>query len=416
MKSKTLQGLLVAFLACLTAPQAHGVEITHVQYISHGAAYHEYIQTKARAFEALHPGVTVNVIIGNHERVDVMMVSGTPPDVIDLPDYVHLALDGLLVDLLPLLERDGLIDKFRPETLDLARLPDGKIYTMPFLLQSNPTYFNRDLFKEAGLPAPDELGEEWSWETVLDFGKKLTIARSGESLPASFGVDRPWSLWRIAVHQAGGRFYDDPLRPTRSLWDSPEVLEGIRYVEQIYRAGITPHLHVPDQTLYYFWTGKTAIDMVDGPGIIGAYLKEAPFDWDFALQPRGPGGRAGAVSVAGPHILTSTQNLSAVWEWMKFITVDEANVEEFVRMTGLVPALTAAQPAYPDAAGIAAKNYWFIFEQTLQPNPFNYMLPRELSPRFVNPQPVWEGQMSPQEWLTNMHRTATALIDEMRGD
>ena len=390
--------------------------ITHLTYQHHGDQYHAYLEQRAREFERLHPGVTVELIIGVHDKFDVMVAGGTPPDVFDLPDYGHLALEGMFVDVRPLLERDGMLSLYNPAILELMTAPDGGIYAMPFELGSTPAFYNRDLFKEAGLADPEQLGEGWTWDAVLEAGKRLTVDRNGDGVPEQFGVDRPWgALWRQAVHQAGGAFYDDRMRPTRSLWNSPEAVEGISFVAEIYRSGITPHHHVPDQTQFYFWTGRTAINLGDGPGIVGAYLADATFDWDFYLQPKGPAYRSAAVGAGGPHILSSTQNLPLVWEWVKFYAASVEGVTQFVQMTGRLPALVAVQPVYPDVAGIGDKAFHYIFEQTVQPNPYSYTLPLQLNPRRINLDPVWRGQQSPQEFLHNLHNQMTAIIAELYG-
>lgn len=409
--------LVVVFVTLMILPQiVAGQTLTHFVYTWHGANYHQYLRDKADQFAQLHPGVQVDIIIGAHAQFDVMLAGGIPPDILELPDYGHYTLEGIFTDLRPYMERDELLQEFAPPILDLVTAPDGGIYAMPLEVGMVNTIYNEDAFAERGLATPKELGNAWNWETVLDYGSKFTVDRDGDGIPEEFGIDRPAAMWRNAVHQAGGRFFDDPWRPRMSLWNSDEVLTGIEFVAQIYRLGITPHLRVPDPNDFHFRTGRTAINLVDGPGVIGATLEGVAFDYNLYLQPMGPQTRASAIGVAGPYILTTTQDTDLAWEWVKFVAADQANVEEWVRLTARIPAMTALQPYYAEAVGITHLDYRYIFDQVIQPNPYAYTLTPELNPRRApDLLPVWRGDVAPQAFLENLHNQYSAIIQALYG-
>lgn len=409
--------VILAFCFLLTSPLVSAQTLTHFVYTWHGANYHQYLEEKAAEFVELHPGVTVDIIVGAHAQFDVMLAGGIPPDILELPDYGHYALEGVFVNLRPYLERDGLMDDFAPPILDLVTAPDGGIYAMPLELGMVNTIYNKDAFARRGLATPPELGEAWNWETVLDYGQKFTVDADGDGIPEEFGIDRPAAMWRNAVHQAGGRFFDDPWRPMRSLWNTEEVLAGIEFVAQIYRLGIAPHLRVPVPDDFHFRTGRTAMDLVDGPGVIGATLEDVTFDYDLYLQPLGPATRASAIGVAGPYILSATPDVELAWEWVKFVAADPDHVEEWVSRTARIPALTALQRSYAEAVGITQLAYQYIFEQVLQPNPYAYTLPPELNPRRApDLSPVWRGDVAAQTFLENLHNQYTAIIRALYGN
>ncbi|HEX6972656.1 MAG TPA: hypothetical protein VF234_10605, partial [Limnochordia bacterium] len=238
----------------------------------------------------------------------------------------------------------------------------------------------------------------------------------GDGTAEQFGMDRSYAGYAWAVHQAGGRFYDDFVTPTRSLWNSPEVLRGIEFVNSIFQAGVTARWQVDNWRDFYFWNGSSAIDLVDQPSIIGVYLKNARFDWDMALQPKGPYSRATRVAVEGYMIPRDSKQLQATWEWLKFIAVDEENVRRLVRATGIVPALTALQSEYIDVLGIEEKHWPVIFENMEAPNSFpGYFVDDRLNPRsFMGPiTAIWSGQTPSRTWLEATHRQAQAVIDEL---
>jgi ABC-type glycerol-3-phosphate transport system substrate-binding protein len=411
--------LLLFVLFLCSAAGAKQVTLTYLMYVHHGNAYHQHIQDKAQAFERLNPGVKIDVIIGDHGKFDTMKMGGVAPDIFDLPDYAHLGPLGELVDLKPLLQRDGLLKAYNPTVLESISSASGAIYTAPLYLSIAPTYFNRDLFAKAGLVTPDQLGTTWNWDTLFSYAKKLTVDADGDGTPESYGLDRPWgATWQHFVKQAGGVFYefDQFMQPLKSKWNTPQVEQGVEFTTRFYREGLTPHLRPGvDQTAFYFWKGGTAINLGDALTIIGVYLKDAPLEWDVALQPRGPQGPATSVGCAGPNILSSTEYIAEAWAFTKYLVANRENAEDFSRATGLLAALLSAQTAYPVVAGIRDKNVAAIFEQTLYPGPRSIgVLTRDLSPRYIDMTPVWSGRVPVRTHLEQIHSQTTAIIEQTR--
>ncbi|HHT26714.1 MAG TPA: extracellular solute-binding protein [Firmicutes bacterium] len=399
----------------LTVTSAAEITITHLTYTHHGEKYHEYLISKAEEFNKLNPGMRVEVIIGLHDKFQTMLVGGVPPDVVDLPDFLHLGPAGQLVDIYPLLERDGLLRNYNPLVLQAMSSAAGAIYSMPFELSMFVTYFNRELFNLAGLVTPDHLGAEWTWDAVIQNSRKLTIDGNADGTPEIFGFDRATGAgWRNAVYQAGGKFYefDDAMRPVKSLWNSAEVLAGISWNETFFRERITPTYSVPDPSVYYFWNGKTAIDVQDQLGIIGNQLKDAPIDWDIMLLPRGPAGPLTMGGGSGPHLLADGKNLEAAWAWVKFYAGTKENVERWMQLTGRMTCLLAAQPSYVNLLGIRDKNVGRIFEQSnyLAPIESAYPLPNELNPRRISLETIWRGTQPVSARLEEIHQQTTAFM------
>ena len=417
----TLLGtVLVAALALVALTSAAApaqIEINHLAYTSHGEAQHNWIRSMAQAYEAQRPNVKVNVIIGNQEQFAVMVAGGAPPEVVDLPtlDMGTYIANNFFADLRPFLERDGLLREYSPIVLEQLRQPDGGLFALPKNINVVITFFNVNMFNEGGVPTPIELGEGWTWESALDSARKLTVEKNGDGTPDQFGMDRSYAGWEWAVHQAGGRFYDDLITPTRSLWNSPEVRTAIEWVNSIHQAGVTPRWQVPNWQSLYFWLNGTAIDIVDQPPIIGAYLTNVSFDWDMALQPKGPYSRATRTSIGGWMVPKGVANLPEVWEWLKFIS-NEENTARMVRESTLVPARTSLQPLYVELVGIEDKNWQVIFTNPEAPNGYpGYFVDNRLNPRSFNGPitQIFSGAVPVQAWLEETHRQTQAIIDEI---
>lgn len=410
--------LLALLLGAAVATAAEPIVVTHLTYTHNGAVFHEWLMKAAERFEQQNPGIDIDIIIGDHAKFDTMRLAGMPPDVIELPDYAHLGPLGELLDIMPYLQRDNLVKQLHPAVLKSLTTPSGAVYSVPWQLAINTMYFNRDLFNQAGVTTPDKMGSMWTWDTLYQTAKKLTQDINGDGIPETFGVDRPWgAMWRVLTFQAGGSFYewDEYLQPVKSLWASEPVVKAIEFNERFFREGLTAAFHpqVADQAVYYFWTGKSAIDMNDGIALVGAYLKDTNFDWDFSLMPRGDAGPVTMFNGSGPHISAHTKHFEETWKWIKFLAFNRDTVNEYMQVMGIMPALSAAMPSYPTVAGVANKNYQVLFEQTNYPQPYTqWPVSTELNPRRVNMNPVWQGTVSARVHLEAINEQMQNIIDQ----
>jgi ABC-type glycerol-3-phosphate transport system substrate-binding protein len=416
-----LSVLLVVLVCGATATTAaEPVVITHLVYTHSGVNFQEWMMDLAQRYEKQNPGIVIDIIIGDQAKFDTMRLAGMPPDIIDIPDYAHLGPLGELVDIMPYLQRDNLVRLLHPAVLKSLTTPSGAVYSVPWQLAINTMYFNRDMFNQAGVTTPDIMGSKWDWDTLYQTAKKLTRDVNGDGIPETFGVDRPvGAMWRVLTFQAGGSYYewDDLLQPVKSLWSSEPVIKAMEYNARFFREGLTATLNaqISDQTAYYFWNGKTAIDMNDGIALVGAYLKEATFDWDFSLMPRGDAGPVTMFNGSGPHIVSATKHFEECWQWIKFLAFNRDTVNEYMKVMGIMPALSAAMPSYPTVAGVANKNYQALFEQTNYPQPYTqWPVAAALNPRMVNMNPIWQGTTSARTHLEALNTQMQNIIDQQR--
>lgn len=410
--------IVIAAMLAITSLAYGEVVITHLSYTSHGQPYNDYITKMAAEFSKRHPGVRVDIIVGNQEKMKTMMVAGVWPDVLDMPDFDYLGREGALVDVRPLLQKDNLWKYFNGALMQQLIQSNGAVYKAPFEVSVVAGFFNRDSFNKLGLKTPDRMSpKEWTWDAMMSAGKKLTRDLNGDGKADEYGVDRVQNWWRAAVFQAGGTFYefDKNDQPVRSLWNSPEVLTGVQYAESMFRAGITPFTIASNYKDLYFWFGKTAIDMTDGVGIINAYLQNAGFEWDFCLQPAGPAGPiANSAEIAGPMIMAKSKNVDLAWEWVKFFAMTKENLGEWVAATGRMPALLSALAEYPAAMKLGAKNFNAVLEQANYPAKQQFPVDTAINPRLISLTPVWNGSTPAANFLEAQHAKATAYIEELR--
>jgi multiple sugar transport system substrate-binding protein len=100
---------------------------------------------------------------------------------------------------------------------------------MPINLDVTVMYYNRDMFDAQDVAYPQA---GWSWQDFLDSAHRLTTIETGKGQQAghwgfvshpAFGDLFPFVL------QHGGAILDDPLKPTRPIFDDPVAAEAIQW-------------------------------------------------------------------------------------------------------------------------------------------------------------------------------------------
>ena len=212
---------------------------------AHSESWQEFPYEMAELFEEAYPQYKVDIQIGAYEKFLVMIAGGVSPDVLDLPTHGagSAVADGLFLDLRPYLNRERrLADKFPKPMLDALTAPDGTLFMLPIEAYSIVTWYNLDMLNAAGLTPPAELGQKWNWDTMREYGRKLT-KRSADGNVQVWGLDRVRSRPYIQTVQAGGNFFDRDIFPTKSMILSDPVITGVEFIEKlIWEDGTTqPH-------------------------------------------------------------------------------------------------------------------------------------------------------------------------------
>mgnify|MGYP002622102479 CR=1 FL=1 len=183
--------LAVGMLAGCAYPQAaadkeHGrqrpreaVTLSIMHFMAEQGA-HIWLNDAVKRFRELHPEVQVEIQFVNSDNYTTVLrnriASGNSPDMylltrLDGPDSVYIE-QGFLEDLSgqPFLASIPDIDRFRV---------GGGIYGMPFDLNAYGVFYNRDVFRKAGIASPPE--------TYSEFKAALEKLRSAGFIPVAAG-------------------------------------------------------------------------------------------------------------------------------------------------------------------------------------------------------------------------------------
>ncbi len=233
--------LLIA--ALLLAPLAQAQQL--LRFATWDSSENLAIQRRiAAAFEARHPGVTVQLEAygsGFNQKLSAAFGAHNPPDVMmmwNFPLY-HRVLEPLddWQARAPAYDAADLV----PGLLRYTQV-DGRLYGVPAGFTSQVIYFNKDMFDRAGLAYPQP---GWSWEGLRQLAQRLSHA---EAKVYGYGVDvapDPYDfqgyLW-----SAGARMLAADGRRMRGELDSPQSVAMFKLLLGLLEQGQAATLGIGD--------------------------------------------------------------------------------------------------------------------------------------------------------------------------
>jgi multiple sugar transport system substrate-binding protein len=150
------------------------------------SAGHELTTFKqvAAEYDRNHPEVTLNVVGGiDDNKIVAAIRSGTAPDVVSSFNSYNVGNycgSGGWIDLGPLMKKDGINAAMFPPAPRYYTQYQGKRCALPLLADDYGLYYNKKLFKAAGIKSPPKTLSELSADakklTVRDSSGKITIA------------------------------------------------------------------------------------------------------------------------------------------------------------------------------------------------------------------------------------------------
>jgi sn-glycerol 3-phosphate transport system substrate-binding protein len=303
------------------------VELTFYYPIAVGGPLTETIEGMAREFTKLHPNITVKpVYTGSYADTTVKAQAGvqskTPPDVaVLLSTELFSLLDmNAIIPLDDFIAKEG-GDKYLSDFYPAFKANSqtgGKTYSIPFQRSTIVLYYNKELFKKAGLD-PEKAPQ--TWEEMRDAAKKLTKDGTwGLEIPVSgFAY---WMLQTFALQNGKNLMTEDG---KKVMFNTPENIEGLQYwsdlamKDKVMPQGVTEWGTVPSD----FLEGKTAM-MYHTTGNLSNVKKNAKFDFGVGYLPKNKS--FGSPTGGGNFYIfkdIDKKKQEAAWEFIKFMTETE---------------------------------------------------------------------------------------------
>ncbi|MFO7296994.1 MAG: ABC transporter substrate-binding protein [Proteobacteria bacterium] len=318
-----LKGTAAAAGAVIAAPsisRAAKLEVSFYYPVAVGGPITKLIDAYARDFEKENPDIKLNPIYaGTYQETIVKALtahkSGVPPttSVLLSTDMFTLIDEEAIVpidDFVKTEEDKKWLASFFPAFM-LNSQTGGKTWGVPFQRSTIVLYWNKELFKEAGL---DPETPPANWTEQVEFAKKLTKdGQWGIQVPSS---GFPYWLFQAFAIQAGAVLMNQEGNET--YYDKPEVIEALEYwvslsrEHKVHPPGIVEWGTTPKD----FFERKCAM-MWTTTGNLTNVRNNAKFPFGVAMLPAGK--RRGSPTGGGNFYISSKAGKSEQEAAFKFI-------------------------------------------------------------------------------------------------
>ena len=273
---------------------------------------------------------------GGYEKAVAMLQAGTTPDIMRIDDDTayFIATSGKAHDLTPYIQELSAEDYYPFLFHELAA--DGKLFAVPMCDSVWSWIYNKTLFEEAGLQAPQTWADAWDWDTAVENYRALakvsddfTEVYAGE---VGHGEEMPY--------QAGVGHYNHNM--TQANFDHPLNVEMMRLTAQLqYEEKICLPPGGGDRLDLFNASQLASMNQVQS----NAISISPDIDWDFAPQNKAKCyafsaqfSRAFILPVDGP-----AQNADAAWEFFNwYLTSPDAQMRVMEGAWGVPPLRSAA--------------------------------------------------------------------------
>ncbi|MBC8790499.1 MAG: ABC transporter substrate-binding protein [Tagaea sp. CACIAM 22H2] len=341
-------GLAMAGAAKLAAPAlAQGQTRLNFYYpVAVGGPITKLIDTMCADFERENPSIKVQPIYtGSYQDTIAKTLTALKSN-----DFPHFAI-LLSTDMFTLIDEDVIvpfddsdqawIKSFYPAFMENSQA-EGKTWGIPFQRSTIVQYWNKELFKEAGLN-PDVPPKTWADQ--IEIAQKLT-KRDASGNTSQWGMQIPSSGFPYWLFQALTTQNDVRLmnpEGTRTFFDDPKVVEALQYwmdlsmKHKVHPTGIVEWGTTPRD----FFERKVAI-MWTTTGNLTNVRTNAKFDFGVGMMPFGR--RGGSPTGGGNFYVFKKANAAeraAATAFAKFVTQPERAAQWGID-TGYVAVTPAA--------------------------------------------------------------------------
>ncbi|QQO09906.1 ABC transporter substrate-binding protein [Breznakiella homolactica] len=280
------------------------------------------------------------------QKLLASVVAGDPPVVahMAMAYNAQFILEGYFESLNPYFAKDASVkeDDFIKGLLELNRW-QGELYGLPYNCSNPILYYNKDLFRAAGLD-PDRPPQ--TWDELYEYAKKISALGSdiyGFSIERGSGWITQGYTW-----QFGG----DWIAKDNStvLWTQPGAVEALTFMQKMYNEGIA--VYMGGNTLNY--SGKCGMT-VDSTAVLTNTIQSVSFDVGVAPLPYKVKKQV-PIGGGSLHIFNnvSQEKKDAAWKFLKFMSSAESQLY-WAEMTGYQASSKAAVDS-PDMQALWQKD------------------------------------------------------------
>lgn len=345
----------------------------------------DFWRNAANAFEAANPGVKVDLQSqGGYDGVAEKLLAGTAAN--SLPTLAMIEVSFITMfhpiaeDLSKYIARST-IDNFIDGLMHTAYV-DGTLRAIPFSVSSPGFYYNRDIFRELGLP---EEGPK-TWADVYEYAAKVTASSTADKPRYGFAGNWDSDCWRWeSVLASTGDTVTTPDGKTVTF-NTDGGKDIVKLWQKMIREGTmtNPYLGKDNNPFDDFAAGKAAMYFDStakyGAIVAGKASGDVKDDLAICIQPmmdadKGYGLVSGGANVMMCNTAAEAEKIAA-GKLLDFFMRDEY-VSGYFIMSGYT-ATTKSSLEYGETKErlAADPNYRTIVQQ------FDYLKPRPQTPQW----------------------------------
>jgi multiple sugar transport system substrate-binding protein len=329
-----LIGLLGLWTGC--APKSQEPTITFWAMGREGEAVRQLLAE----FEREHPAIRVDLQTlpwtGAHQKLLTAFAGGSTPDVCQLGNtwMAELTTLGALTPLESMVAASEVVkpQDYFPGIWE-TNLVDGRLYGVPWYVDTRLLFYRRDLLAQAGFDYPPRDWAEWSCQLAA-----IKTLVGPQRFAVLFPLNESEPLLTLGLQQAdpllrdGGRYGN---------FESPGFKRALRFYADMFRRGWAPLKTSTELSNVWVEFGRGFFGFyLSGPWNIAEFRARMPAELQGAWMtaplpgPYGPG-----VSLAGGSslvIFEASPNKRAAWQVIEYLSRPDVQ-RRFYLMVGDMP-------------------------------------------------------------------------------
>lgn len=216
----------------------------------------------------------------------------------------------------------------------------GKIYTVPFDANNLGIFYNKDMFKKAGIKSVPK-----TWSEFEADAKKLTVKKGGKTTQYGFQVPigtGEWTVWtwQTLLWQNGGEFLNSS--NTKPAFNTAKGVGAVNYWSNLVKKG---YAYFSETDAGYktddFEAGKVAMQIIGPWTIPQLKTDKKPANYGTFFLPKS---KRYATNIGGENLFmfkTTKEKENASWEFAKFVMSKDVQTDWAIK-TGYLPVCKSA--------------------------------------------------------------------------
>lgn len=300
------------------------------EYSDHTAGYWRDLISR---FEKKYPGAKVNLQTVSwtdiNQKITTLVSTNQAPDILNLDAYANFAGDKLLLpanDVLSAKTQSDFITKFA----DNGQY-QGTQYGIPFVGSVRALFYNKDIFKKAGISQPPK-----TWDELRADAKKISATgETGYGMP--LGPEEAQAEFSLFMWGNGG----DWMSGGKFDITKPQNVQALQFMNELANQDkvTEPNPGTTNRTDLWKVFGAGKIGMVMGSNFYPVLLKEQNPKLNYGVAPVPVNGSHPPVTLGVEDYLmafNTTKHKSVVKAFLDFVFQTD-NYAKFIKTEGFLP-------------------------------------------------------------------------------